>query len=323
MMHLSLSLSLLPQSAVAGNTPCLACPVGLTTPEEGAVALSQCSECEVGYCEHDRPCRVVVASTTASSSTDDGLSDVYQSVCDCGPWYNGDRCQQEVWLVVLLSTLGSVLAVLVVAGLVLSARQQLRKTKQYSDLQTKLLMESEQELEQLTKVWEIPFSDVQLIKRIDLACTGSFSAVWLGRWQEHNVAVKMILEGMDVDVYSDDDFEREFKFMRSLRHRNIVFFFGAGRHAQHRFLVTEYCERGALMSLLLDSRFEIAKYHPHPSINNSFPKHQKHDLDLATEDKVSSGCGRGHGLSALAQRISPRPQVWQSARHQGMDRQGC
>ena len=40
------------------------------------------------------------------------------------------------------------------------------------------------------------------------------------------------------------------QFLRSLRHRNIVYFYGAGDLATAPFLVTEFMERGSLCDLL-------------------------------------------------------------------------
>ena len=40
------------------------------------------------------------------------------------------------------------------------------------------------------------------------------------------------------------------QFLRSLRHRNIVFFYGAGNLTTEPFLVTEYMARGTLCDVL-------------------------------------------------------------------------
>ena len=45
--------------------------------------------------------------------------------------------------------------------------------------------------------------------------------------------------------------------MRSMRHKNVVFFFGAGQIDNLPFLVMEYCERGGLNDILLDKSIPL------------------------------------------------------------------
>jgi len=48
------------------------------------------------------------------------------------------------------------------------------------------------------------------------------------------------------------EFEEEVKFMKTIRHPNIVLFFGAGQDEDFTsFLVTEYMEEGSLFSILV------------------------------------------------------------------------
>ena len=66
------------------------------------------------------------------------------------------------------------------------------------------------------------------------------------------VAVKKIREAVRLyDEHADDEFEKEVRFMQTMRHPNIVFFFGAGVMDGVPFLVTDFCSRGMeLVSLL-------------------------------------------------------------------------
>ena len=50
------------------------------------------------------------------------------------------------------------------------------------------------------------------------------------------------------------EYEREVKFLRTLRHRNIVLFHGAGVKNDKRMLVTEFVERGSLRDYLDDDK---------------------------------------------------------------------
>ncbi|XP_062519182.1 probable serine/threonine-protein kinase drkC [Corticium candelabrum] len=58
---------------------------------------------------------------------------------------------------------------------------------------------------------------------------------------------------------SIDDFETEIMFMRTVRHKNIVLFIGAGKSqpGDVPFLVMEYMERGSLRNVLYDLSIDI------------------------------------------------------------------
>lgn len=55
------------------------------------------------------------------------------------------------------------------------------------------------------------------------------------------------------------EFARELEFMKSIRHPNIVMFFGAGRSTQSGtpFLVIEYAGRGSLTAVLKDTSQQL------------------------------------------------------------------
>ena len=69
--------------------------------------------------------------------------------------------------------------------------------------------------------------------------------MWFATWGDRPVAVKKIHESIRLlDDSADEEFEREIKFMRTIRHSNIVLFFAAGTLDGVPFLVTEFCVRG-------------------------------------------------------------------------------
>ena len=53
------------------------------------------------------------------------------------------------------------------------------------------------------------------------------------------------------------EFRQEVRFMRTCRHPNLVFFFGAGTHDGVPFLVTEFMARGSLARLLRSDPVEL------------------------------------------------------------------
>ncbi len=76
--------------------------------------------------------------------------------------------------------------------------------------------------------------------------------VWLATWGVHEVAVKRlnaVLFEFDAEGTSKE-FQDEINFMRSIRHRNVVLFLGAGSLDGVPFLVTEYTLRACDCCLL-------------------------------------------------------------------------
>ena len=103
----------------------------------------------------------------------------------------------------------------------------------------------------------------------------NFSQVWLADWEDRRVAIKRLSRVMQMaDEETMSEFVAETKFMRSIRHPNIVFFYGAGIMDNLPFLVTgflfalimyglnscsfpEYLARGSLKSILANTSIEL------------------------------------------------------------------
>jgi len=51
--------------------------------------------------------------------------------------------------------------------------------------------------------------------------------VWKCEWREHTVAVKKLLNHW-VSSDSNEQFQEEIRFLQTIRHPNIVLFYGAG-----------------------------------------------------------------------------------------------
>ena len=67
---------------------------------------------------------------------------------------------------------------------------------------------------------------------------------------------KMVAIGLAKSI---EDFETEIVFMRTVRHKNIVLFIGAGKSqpGDVPFLVMEYMERGSLKDVLYDLSIDV------------------------------------------------------------------
>lgn len=78
-------------------------------------------------------------------------------------------------------------------------------------------------MEELRNAWIV---DPKVVKLGSLLGSGSAGEVFSGKWHDMDVAIKTVPGGI-----SEEDWkvlENEIMFLRTLRHPNIVLFFGAG-----------------------------------------------------------------------------------------------
>lgn len=94
--------------------------------------------------------------------------------------------------------------------------------------------------------WEIPWEEIVIGERIGL---GSYGEVYHGDWHGTEVAVKKFLD----QAFSGDaldEFIREIRIMRRMKHPNVVLFIGAVTRPPNLSIVTEYLPRGSLFRIL-------------------------------------------------------------------------
>jgi len=149
---------------------------------------------------------------------------------------------------VLIPLVGLVLTVLYVRHK--ATRTELGETKNYLELTEQLLGDEREEKEQMEQAWSIAESDLTIG---DVIGEGAYGRVFRGTWGHIAVAIKVLRHPLDeLDPTMTDDFRREVKFMRSIRHPHVLTFYGAGVDTQSRaFLVTELM-KGSLKTLLRD-----------------------------------------------------------------------
>lgn len=91
---------------------------------------------------------------------------------------------------------------------------------------------------------------------MDRVAEGAFGEVWLGRYRQGDVAVKLLRQSLvTMSTFNSSvtsNFQKEVKILRRLRHRNVVLFYGAGAFGEQPFLVTEFAHRGSVHGLLHD-----------------------------------------------------------------------
>lgn len=219
-------------SSQPASIACTACPGDSYTAVEGAISIEQCSVPQPGYCKHG----------TAKLSPGS-----FSATCDCHTGYlASDRCSFP-WIIVLgvLAGLAGAVVLMLVGRLALRRMRTLRSQQELSE---RLLGESREEMDMLVQTFLIPVDDVQLGRLLD---SGAYGDVYIGEYHGHAVAVKRLKSHLlELDPRVMEEFEREVSVMRRLRHRNLVFFYGAGADDGTPFLVTDLCEKGSLAKML-------------------------------------------------------------------------
>eukprot|EP00049_Salpingoeca_infusionum_P014453 m.270389 g.270389 ORF g.270389 m.270389 type:complete len:1312 (-) comp15680_c1_seq2:1830-5765(-) len=234
-------------SSTPGSHVCTKCPRNTTTQELISTSIQDCNICS----EEDGP--ICIKGTCSISS--DGA---FVWSCKCDGWFLDNRCRYNGAIIVSATLVG---LILVVALPLLAFRRQqrrLRYAKVNVEETAKLLQERSDQLAELERAWEIGRDEIQLIERIDGESPGYFGQVWRAQFNDLPVAVKMLKDSVvELDESAQSDFVAEIRFMRTLRHRNIVYFCGAGCLGCNPFLVTEFMERGALTTILADKELEL------------------------------------------------------------------
>jgi serine/threonine protein kinase len=78
--------------------------------------------------------------------------------------------------------------------------------------------------------------------------TGGSGVVFRATWRGTACAAKRLNLILNLD--SVDEFKAEVLMLTKLRHPNVVLFFGVSFRDHDCYVVTEYCERGSLLSVL-------------------------------------------------------------------------
>ncbi|XP_010041776.2 serine/threonine-protein kinase EDR1 [Eucalyptus grandis] len=93
---------------------------------------------------------------------------------------------------------------------------------------------------------EIQWEHLVIGERIGL---GSYGEVYHADWNGTEVAVKKFLD-QDFSGAALDEFRREVRIMRRLRHPNVVLFMGAVTRPPHLSIITEFLPRGSLYRII-------------------------------------------------------------------------
>jgi hypothetical protein len=130
-----------------GNSVCTPCPNGTTTAAEGSLALTACTLCAQGQCDH--------GECTVESI---GSSYVMQCKCSFG-WY-GRSCQSNAFGIAVGVTLVIGIILLLVFLRIRSLKGQSAKIIEYSNLQEELLARRDDQITELRSVWQIDHDEI-------------------------------------------------------------------------------------------------------------------------------------------------------------------
>eukprot|EP00041_Stephanoeca_diplocostata_P035501 m.1256491 g.1256491 ORF g.1256491 m.1256491 type:complete len:1443 (+) comp24711_c0_seq1:673-5001(+) len=171
-----------------------------------------------------------------------------------------------------------------------AAMVRLGATRHELELTEKLLGGYREENQRMLNAWEIAEADIHLEQHL---ATGSYGAVWRGVWGHIPVAVKRLKAPLDdLDRASAEDFEREVLLMQSIRHPNVLIFYGAGVTADgNGFLVVELMALGSLRALLKDTRQPL-DWHRRWLFASDIARGMKHlhGLGMLHRDLKSDNC---------------------------------
>lgn len=105
-----------------------------------------------------------------------------------------------------------------------------------------------QSLPRKTRNDDVAHTDIEFI---ELLGTGSFGAVWRGRFRDQDVAVKQCAVG---DAKDTNMLLEEIRCLQSLHHPSLVSYLGCCKKAPHVVMLMEYMPGGSLQNLLFKKK---------------------------------------------------------------------
>ena len=209
-----------------GQFHCQDCPNGVTTLEPGATGITQCSVCTDGYCQYGW-CVIIQVER------------IPQPSCQCSFGFTGSLCQYPTYYLVMLGVI--IFTALAVVGITVPYRLWKKKRQREEAL--------DNHVRQFNSVWQIKQDEIVMRDRVG---KGGYGEVYQAEYRDMTVAMKIL--SLPADESMQDDFEREVKFMQTIRHPNIVMFIGAGRLQADGspFIIAEFMHRGSVRDLLDD-----------------------------------------------------------------------
>ena len=110
-------------------------------------------------------------------------------------------------------------------------------------------------------MWNIRFQEIKFDRRLDTEISGAYGEVYRGTYRQIAVAIKRLqYSQMQIIKRSQMTFAREIEVMKTIRHPNVVMFFGGGKFRDGTpFLVMELMHRGSLTAILRNKSIALEK----------------------------------------------------------------
>eukprot|EP00055_Hartaetosiga_balthica_P016209 m.101006 g.101006 ORF g.101006 m.101006 type:complete len:1306 (-) comp9054_c0_seq8:766-4683(-) len=263
---------------------CSSCNTGIERiPLSPGSSSRECAVCDPNYCLNGGECFVT--------------ADV-EAACNCPFWYGSGRCEKFLEDK-LFQAIFIPISLIAITVIMFFAKGYLNKVKVNAAIHERLLSDTTAELYELHSTWEISPNELDFIKSIGRGGFGDvWLAKWLVK--DELVAVKKLLlpsslageaqdsifatrkspslqaddgeVGKKLDDWEDWEdwgesdslfasFADEIKFMKSIKHRNIVYFLGACLDvSSDSFIVMEYVSRGSLADVIANTSIVINRH---------------------------------------------------------------
>lgn len=103
----------------------------------------------------------------------------------------------------------------------------------------------------LAEHWEIPKSEIELIKRVG---EGQYGEVWYGKWKNR---IKVAVKTCKPESMTTEEFLAEATIMKKFRHPRLVALYAVCTKDLPIYIVTEYVSNGCLLEYLKKGDVEI------------------------------------------------------------------
>lgn len=108
---------------------------------------------------------------------------------------------------------------------------------------------------ELAEQWEIPKSEIQLIKKVG---TGQFGEVWYGKW---NKTIEVAIKTCKPESMTTGEFLAEAAIMKRYRHPRLVALYAVCTKKPPIYIVTEYMKNGSLLDYMKKNGSKITFNH--------------------------------------------------------------